>query len=204
MPLPRGLAGFKPALPACRWPESRAVPRSARAGLLAGLLASAFWQPVWAHHEVNPWPADLILPALTGPDLNGAAPRLSDFKGRVLIVSFWATWCEPCRAELPTIERLIEQRGADRVAALAVNYQEGLLTIRRYLQNLPLSLPVLVDASGALAKSWNVRVFPTTILIDREGRPRFRITGEFDWTSTQGQALIEALLEQSPGVGKSD
>ncbi len=141
-----------------------------------------------------PWPASRPTPALELPALEGPPFRLADARGQVVLVNFWASWCEPCRAEMPSLELLAERHAKDRLVVQAVNFRETDNAVARYLAQWPISLPILRDRDGGAAKAFGVRVFPTTIAIGRHGRAAFSVTGEVDWGSTEARRWIAALL----------
>ena len=143
---------------------------------------------------VRPWPAGRPTPALALNDLDGKAWTLASLKGRPVILNFWASWCEPCRAEMPSLELLATRHERAGLAILAVNYKEPLPKIQRFLEVLPFSLPILLDPDGDAASLWTPRVFPTTVLIGRDGVPRQSVIGELDWMDGTASALIEPLL----------
>ena len=133
----------------------------------------------------------LVLPALDGPAWN-----LATAKGQVVALNFWAGWCEPCRTEMPSLELLAERHSADGLVVMAVNYREGEATIQRFLERMPITLPIVRDADGSAALAWGVRVFPTTVLVGRDGRPAFSVIGELDWTGAQARQWLAPLLER--------
>jgi len=147
-----------------------------------------------AEHVVRPWPAGKAAPALNLTDLDGKAWNLPDLKGQPVLLNFWASWCGPCRAEMPSLELLATRHERAGLVVLSVNYKEPVATVRRFLQTLPFSLPILLDADGDVASAWTPRVFPTTVLIDRSGRPRSSVIGELDWMDGTAAALVEPLL----------
>ena len=149
-------------------------------------------------YEVSRWPPGLAVPPLQANDLQGKTWHLADLRGRAVLLNFWATWCEPCRVEMPSLQQLAEIYGADKLVVLAVNFREGARKITQYVQATGMSLPVLLDTSGEIARQWGANVFPTTILIDTDGRPRQRIRGEVDWTGLEAAALVEPLLRDKP------
>ena len=173
-------------------------------GQLAALVGGAGLLPLAraASYDVTPWPKRLAVPPLQALDPQGKVWRLSDLRGRAVLLNFWATWCEPCRNEMPTLQQLAEIYGPEQLLVLAINFKEGPRRINQYVQATGLSLPVLLDAQGEIAKQWGANVFPTTILIDAEGRPRQRVRGEVDWTGRDAAALVEPLLSVriKPGV----
>jgi peroxiredoxin len=134
-------------------------------------------------------------PAFALEDLAGRTHRLADYRGRVVLVNFWATWCEPCRAEMPSIERLRAALSDRPFTVLAVNLGEPKSRIEKFLARTPLTFPVLLDRDTAVAKAWRARVLPATYLVGRDGRIRQVHYGELDWSSGAGRRAVEALLE---------
>jgi len=142
---------------------------------------------------VRAWPRDKAAPPLPPEALDGIAPRLSDLHGQVVLLNFWATWCEPCRAEMPSLQRLARERAAAGLRVIGVNYQERADSIRNFLDKLALDMPVLLDRDGAAARAWTPRVFPSTVVVARDGRPAFTVIGEADWTSQEIARLLGNL-----------
>jgi thiol-disulfide isomerase/thioredoxin len=163
---------------------------------LLGWALGAAAMPVLAQrgYDVAPWPATRPAPALQALDLQGKTWTLAGLRGRAVLLNFWATWCPPCRAEMPSLQQLAEIYGPDQLQVLAVNVAEGPRRINQYLQSSGLNLTVLLDPQGETARAWGATVLPTTILIDAEGRPRQRVRGEVDWTGSEALALVEPLL----------
>jgi len=162
----------------------------------ASLGAWALLPHAHASFEATDWPRRMPTPPLDALDLTGRRLTLADFKGRVLVLNFWASWCEPCRAEMPTLQQLPEVLGEDRVAVLGLNFKEGPRKIAQFTQAAGVTLPMALDPQGEIARAWGVRVFPSTILIDTAGRARRRIRGEVDWSSNEALGWIEALLRR--------
>ena len=144
--------------------------------------------------EVHAWPAKRPAPALEALDLTGRAWSLPALRGRGVLLNFWASWCEPCRAEMPTLQQLADFYGEDRLAVLAVNFKEAPGPAGRFAARTGLKLPVLLDPAGDIARRWEVKIFPTTVLIGADGRPRWRVRGEMDWTGKEAGRLVEGLL----------
>lgn len=145
--------------------------------------------------QPQPWPAGRAVPALALPGFDGPAWRLADTRGQVVLLNFWASWCEPCRAEMPSLELLAERHEKDGLAVVAVNFRETDASIKRYLAQWPITLSIVRDADGAAARAWGVRIFPTTVAIGRDGRPAFTVTGEVDWTGTEARRWLAPLLK---------
>jgi thiol-disulfide isomerase/thioredoxin len=154
-----------------------------RAALAAG-------EPAYA---VSAWQG--AVPALQALDTQGKSWRLADLKGRAVLINFWASWCEPCRAEMPTLQQIAELYGPDELLVLAVNFREHPTRAIQFAASTGLKLPVLLDLQGQTTRAWGVKVFPTTVLIDRQGRPRQRVQGEVDWTGAAATRWVEALLK---------
>ena len=155
-------------------------------------LAAAF-AAVVAAADLKPW-AGGATPALTLPDLAGGNHSLADYRGRVVLVNFWATWCEPCRDEMPSIERLRRSFQGRPFAVLAVNLAEPESRIRAFLERMPLDFPVLLDRDTAVAKAWRARILPATFIIGPDGRIRYSHLGELDWSQDSVRHAIAALL----------
>jgi thiol-disulfide isomerase/thioredoxin len=164
---------------------------------LAALLgAGAFLPdiPAFAQSVRKAWPSRKPTPPLELPALDGAPWRLAGERGHPLLLNFWASWCEPCQAEMPSLERLALAQREAGLRVLAVNYREGEAAVKRFLAKMPLQLPVVRDADGAAARAFDIHIFPSTVGIDRQGRVRFIITGEFDWGGEAGMEAIRPLL----------
>jgi thiol-disulfide isomerase/thioredoxin len=155
---------------------------------------------VQAQAIVRSWPANRAVPSLSLAQMEGGTRQLAHWRGRVLVLNFWASWCEPCVSELPSLLRLAEGQAERGLSVALVNYQEGEAKVRDFLGlvfgEIPEALPVLMDRDGAVAKAWTPRVLPTTVLVDRKGQPRWSVIGELDWTGPQARELIEPLLSQ--------
>ncbi len=101
--------------------------------------------------------------------LAGGNLALSDFAGEVVIMNFWATWCPPCRAEMPGLNRFYETHRGKGLVLLAINVEEGVELVRPFIQNNNFTFPVLLDEQGRVAQQYSTRSYPTTFIIDREG-----------------------------------
>jgi thiol-disulfide isomerase/thioredoxin len=111
-----------------------------------------------------------------------------------LVVNFWATWCAPCREELPSLERLRDALRDKPVQVLAVNVNEGESRVRRFLTEVLLHLPVLLDRNGEAQRAWRVRGLPATFLLDQDGAIRYWFLGELDWSQPAIIRTVESLL----------
>ena len=144
----------------------------------------------WKDKPAAP-PVELLTP-------DGAPFSLKQLRGKVVLVNFWATWCEPCITEMPSLQRLRNELAANGFEVLAVNYQEGPARINGFIQKMNLTLPVVRDTDGSVARSWGARVFPASYLVDRDGNIRHSISGAADWTSPKMLSTIRSLLAPQP------
>ncbi len=142
-------------------------------------------------YEVTPWAGPVAWTGLI--DITGKTWQLADLQGRAVMLNFWASWCEPCRAEMPTLQQVADLYGPEKLLVLTINFKESAARALQFAKTTGVSLPVLLDSTGTVAARWGVKVFPTTLTLDARGRPRQRIKGEVDWTSGAAGKLIDAL-----------
>ncbi len=146
--------------------------------------------------ELKPWTGGTT-PPLSLRDLAGQPVSLTDFKGKVVLVNFWATWCAPCIEEMPSLQRMQDRLALAGFEVLAVNYQESQARINGFLKKRPLSLTILLDHDGSVRTAWGVRVFPTSFVLDTSQRIRYTAVGEVDWESPSMVTQIRGLLPKS-------
>jgi peroxiredoxin len=137
-------------------------------------------------------------PPLELTDTNGTKHRLSDYRGKVVLLNFWATWCEPCRDELPSIERLRGALTGRPFAVLAVQMGGSARTARDAAEDLGLHFPLLLDRDSRATAAWSVKTLPTSFLIRPDGTVAFSHVGQLDWSSDDGRRRVEQLLARSP------
>ncbi|MGH8070751.1 MAG: TlpA disulfide reductase family protein, partial [Candidatus Entotheonellia bacterium] len=123
---------------------------------------------------------------------------LQDYRGKLVFLNFWATWCIPCREEMPAMEQLHQRFGSQGLAVVALNYQEGLEQVKAFVEQHHLSFTVLRDQDGAVFRKYTITGLPTTYLIGRDGSLLARGVGGRDWTRSKGQELIRVLLTEGP------
>jgi thiol-disulfide isomerase/thioredoxin len=156
-------------------------------------LASGF---AAAEADLRPWKRGET-PALAREDLDGRTVDLKDLRGRVVLVNFWATWCDPCREEMPSFERLRAKLKDRPFEVLTVNYGEGKPKITQFLQRHRISLPVLLDPDKESAAAWHAGGLPMTFLVDARGQVRYSAFGECDWSSGEPLRVVEALVAEA-------
>jgi len=129
--------------------------------------------------------------ALTGID--GEVHRLSDYSGRPLVLNFWATWCPPCRAEMPSMQRAYEQLAPEGIGLMAINVGEEPEAIARFLSISPVRFPLPMDRDTQVAQGYPLVGLPTTFVIDPDGRLALIATGELQWDAPAVLDQVRAL-----------
>ena len=147
---------------------------------------------------ISPLDADKTInskaPDFTLSDLQGKSIALSSLKGKVVLLNFWATWCPPCKAEMPAMNRLYHEIKARGFEIIAVSTDTSLSTIRDYLAKNRVDFPILHDEKKSVSKQYRVFSMPTTFLIDKNGTIVEKFYGEYDWTDSDVRKQIEKLL----------
>jgi thiol-disulfide isomerase/thioredoxin len=177
--------------------------RAGRARLLLALLLA--WATT-AHAAASATGKFLAPPAADVPplelrDMAGKLHRLSDYRGKVVLVNFWATWCEPCRDEMPSMRTLKQRMDGvrkDAFIVLAVNYAENEIAIDAFLQQQALDFPVLLDPFSKVWRAWKPGLLPASFLIGRDGKLRYRVLGELDWADPEAERVVRRLMQEKP------
>ncbi len=144
-----------------------------------------------ARGDPTPVPLNLGL-----QDLNGRTVELSDFKGKIVFLNFWASWCQSCRDEMPSMQKLYSKFKITDFAMLAVNLQESASTVRDFLTTQNLAFVALLDSDGKARSSFGVGTIPTTLILDKKGRIISRAVGPREWDSKESFALFEYLVSE--------
>jgi len=143
-------------------------------------------------YQKNPTP-----PALSLNLLSGKASSLAQYKGKVVVVNFWASWCPPCVQEMPSMEKIYQHYSLSDFTILAVNMAEDTDTIHEFLKNrVNVSFPILLDFDGKALKDWQVFAFPSSYVIDKKGKIRYALFGSILWDTPQVTVIIEKLLAE--------
>jgi thiol-disulfide isomerase/thioredoxin len=173
-----------------------ATQRASRFFLLAFLLA-----PPAMAADVATWKGGAT-PPLELKDLSGTTRTLDQWRGKVIVVNFWATWCEPCIEEMPSLQRLGERHADRGLAVMGVNLAEGEARIRSFLAKTGVDMTILLDRDALAKNAWKVRGVPATYVIGRDGKIRFTIVGQVDFADPAIEKRITALLGKPARAGK--
>jgi peroxiredoxin len=130
------------------------------------------------------------------PDLDGNVHNLSSYRGKVVLINFWATWCPPCRQEMPSMQRVWEKFRDRGFVILALDVGEDDETILPFVMEHDLDFPVLLDQDSKVVKKWPVRGLPTSFLLDTKGRLVYRAIGGREWDDSAFEKIILKLLEE--------
>jgi peroxiredoxin len=160
------------------------------------LLLAATWLPAAAApptQTLTPIAPRPEAPGFELVDVDGATLRLADFRGRPVIVNFWATWCPPCREEMPSMERAWVRLREQGVAMVAINVGEDEETVFRFTADYPVTFPLLLDRDGVVVERWPVRGLPSTFVVDPDGRVAYRAIGGRAWDAPELLRQVLAL-----------
>lgn len=179
-----------------RAPKASPARSASERARLAALVAMLALAPAAAGAgELKPVKGVITAGDFVARDLGGRAVRFGELRGKVVLLNFWATWCAPCRKEMPTMERL-HQRYKDRgLAVLALSQdQASSHVVKVFVDELKLSFPVWHDRDGLVGRQYSIPGVPTSYLIGRDGRIAYRALGEHDWDGHEARRAVEALL----------
>ena len=160
--------------------------------LLFCVLAAAICLPAAAQNG-RWYPEDEPAPALKLKTISDEEIDLAALKGRIVIVNFWATWCGPCIAEMPSLQALTAKLGPKNVVLIGVNFHESPQKIRDFQAKYNVKFPLLRDAWQEASAAWKVGVLPTTFIVDGNGRLRYRVVGEVDWSTKAVADRLDAI-----------
>ena len=144
----------------------------------------------------------LKVPHVTDPmefrlkDVNGRQVSLSDFRGKIVFLNFWTTWCPACRIEMPSMEKLHQKMKSKDFAMVAVNLQETASLVKEFFDAYTLTFTSLLDSTGEVGTAFGIYQLPTTFVLDKDGRIIARAAGLREWDSKDAIALFEHLTDK--------
>jgi peroxiredoxin len=138
-----------------------------------------------------------VAPDFTLSDLNGNPTSLSQFKGKIVFLNVWATWCGPCKTEMPSMEKLYQKFKKEDFVMLAISIdRQGKSVVIPFLEEMGLTFPVLLDPNGSIQKLYKIRALPSSLIIDKMGFVDTREAGARDWSSSSMIKLFEELINE--------
>jgi thiol-disulfide isomerase/thioredoxin len=161
------------------------------AGPLLGLLLSN----AQAAGTLQPFDADDLKMNFSLTDLKGTTRTLDEFRGKVVVINFWASWCVPCVTEMPGMQRLQDALEAQPFEILAINVSESENRVREFIKRMKLNMTILLDLDRGTFEAWQGKVLPTSFLLDRTGKIRYQVTGPIEWDGEEAGKIIEALIQ---------
>lgn len=151
--------------------------------------------------ELKPTPAN-AKPDFALQDLDGKIVPLRTFKGRTVLVHFFATWCEPCREELPALNRFLN-RSAAHASVVAISVADADQRVRQFFERTPVDFPVLLDRDRAVAKSWKVDALPSTYILDANMKPVLAVDADFQWDTVDVDPASGKIITNRSRTGES-
>jgi thiol-disulfide isomerase/thioredoxin len=162
----------------------------------ACLLAALLHPGAQAAGQLEPYPEAVTAPSFSLQDTRGSLHESDDYRGRVVLVNFWASWCPPCIQEMPGLMRLKQKLAGLPFEVLAVNVGERKYKVWKFAKLVSFDLPILLDIDKATFRSWDVKVLPTSFLIDADGLVRYRVQGDLEWDSNEIVELLRSLTNE--------
>ncbi len=165
--------------------------------LLPGLALALDLPAPELSHELTRLETPVPAPDFRLRDMDNNLHSLSDYRGKVVMLNFWATWCPPCRREIPSMESIYQDLGEDGFTVLAVNEFEDSDRVFAFIGQLSLfpSFPILFDSDSKVSQDYQVKGLPTTLLIDQQGNVVYRAVGGRDFDHPAVRAIVHKLLE---------
>jgi peroxiredoxin len=167
-------------------------------GLILASAAAAVPQQPELGHSMSRLEQPVVAPDFRLQDMDGTEFRLDQYRGKVVLVNFWATWCPPCRREMPSLQRLHAKMASEGLQVLAVNQWEDPDLVFAYMGQISVDagFPILFDPESKVAEAYQVQGLPTTFLIDTQGRLRYRAIGGREFDHPEIEALVRKLLAE--------
>lgn len=150
--------------------------------------------PVFEGRTLKPFTGDPEPPALRLLSLTGQERRVQDYRGKIVLLNFWASWCGPCAKEIPSLSRLVEKLKNRPFEVVTVNIGEDETHIKNFIKDLPVNFEILLDRDGQAVRDWNVYAYPSNFLLDKSGKVTHAYRGALEWDSQEVVNLIERQL----------
>jgi cytochrome c biogenesis protein CcmG/thiol:disulfide interchange protein DsbE len=166
--------------------------------VIVAVLGAGAYLGIKLSPEIFPVGVDSVAPDFTATNLGTGRPvTLADYKGDVVLLNIWATWCEPCKVEMPSMERLQKELGPEGLKIVAVSVDEGgAEAVRQFTRDYGLTFQVLHDPSGRIQRTYQTTGVPESFVINRAGRIVKKVVGASDWDAAVNKDLMRRLLAQ--------
>ncbi|MEE9614263.1 MAG: TlpA disulfide reductase family protein [Thermodesulfobacteriota bacterium] len=171
------------------------------AGAAAGAAAPAATEDTGSEFGVITPKVRVEAPAFTLTDVEGEERSLEEFRGKLVLLNFWGTWCAPCRREMPALEKLWKEFGESGLVVVGVagdRGRKGMQKVKEFRDTHSLTFPLLLDSEGDARKDYEIMALPTSYLIGRDGKFLGKILGEKEWDGEEAKELIIELLNRAP------
>ena len=146
--------------------------------------------------ELREFPSSTSQVEVLLQDLNGADVNISDFRGKIVFLNFWATWCPTCVVEMPSMEKLHRKLKDKDFALVSISIQDSAAEVKRFFKQNQLTFTALLDSSGKTVPGFGIRAIPTTLILDKTGRIIGRVMGPREWDSRESIAMFEHLVDE--------
>lgn len=158
--------------------------------LVSLCLSLLFIEAYGATGQLKAYKGNLDSPEFSLTDMHEKTHSLKDYQGNIVLLQFWATYCTPCRKEMPTMNSLIRKMEGKPFRIVTVNMAESKASINKFLDKVPVDFPVLLDTDGAILSQWKVYAAPANFILDKQGKILFTLYGAIDWDS---DAMVKKL-----------
>ncbi|MDH5612760.1 MAG: TlpA family protein disulfide reductase [Gammaproteobacteria bacterium] len=165
---------------------------------LAALSVQAAWEQPELGYQLTPLKTPIDAPTFKLNDMDEYEYDFSEYRGKVVLLNFWATWCPPCKREMPSMERVYQNHQGENFDVIAINQMEDgdrIFAFTGTLDTQP-TFNILLDSNSAVSQTYDVRGLPTTYLIDKKGRIRYRAVGGREFDHPEVEKIIEALMKE--------
>jgi peroxiredoxin len=167
-------------------PRTPAIPATSLAAVISADKRTEAQDVVIAKATPTPIPPGKPAPVFALEGLDGKVHRLEEYRGKQIVLNFWATWCIPCRLEMPLLDATYRRLAGSGLVVIGINFGEDHTAVQQYVEELKLSFPILVDEAGVAARAYGVVGLPTTFFVDPAGILRDRVVGPLTAESLQG------------------
>ncbi len=166
--------------------------------LALGLCLLVAWLLMRGPGVTEPVSEGQTAPDFRFKDQYGKELSLSDFRGKVVLVNFWATWCSPCREEMPSMDALSHQMDREQLKILALSVDDSWDSVNEFMRQTKMTVPVYADFDKKISLQYGTLKFPETYIVDRKGKVALKVIGATDWTAPTMIAYLQKLLAESP------